>query len=45
VNVYSNGLSKEILGRELKDFASCDDVVIAIKVRARLRPGPNGEGL
>ncbi|KAA5835131.1 aldo/keto reductase [Saccharopolyspora hirsuta] len=44
-NVYSNGSSEEIVGRALKDFASREDVVIATKVRMRMRPGPNGAGL
>jgi len=44
-NVYSTGVSEEILGRALKDFARRDEVVIATKVRGRMRPGPNGEGL
>src|ERR1700678_2710981 len=44
-NVYSDGTSEEIVGRALKDFASRDEVVIATKVWARMRPGPNGQGL
>jgi aryl-alcohol dehydrogenase-like predicted oxidoreductase len=44
-NVYSDGSSEEIVGRALKDFAKRDDVVIATKVHARMRPGPNGAGL
>jgi aryl-alcohol dehydrogenase-like predicted oxidoreductase len=44
-NIYSDGTSEEILGRALKDFASRDEVVIATKVWARMRPGPNGQGL
>jgi len=44
-NVYSLGASEEILGRALKDFARRDEVVIATKVRGRMREGPNGEGL
>ena len=44
-NVYSDGTSEEILGRALKDFARREDVVIATKVNARMRPGPNGQGL
>src|SRR6202007_293984 len=44
-NVYSDGTSEEIVGRALKDFASRDEVVIAMKVWARMRPGPNGQGL
>jgi 1-deoxyxylulose-5-phosphate synthase len=44
-NVYSDGTSEEIVGRALKDFASRDEVVIATKVWARMRLGPNGQGL
>jgi aryl-alcohol dehydrogenase-like predicted oxidoreductase len=44
-NVYSAGSSEEILGRALKDFARRDEVVIATKVHAPMRPGPNGSGL
>jgi aryl-alcohol dehydrogenase-like predicted oxidoreductase len=44
-NVYSDGASEEIVGRALKDFARRDDVVLATKVNARMRPGPNGAGL
>ncbi|MER7014245.1 aldo/keto reductase [Saccharopolyspora sp. NPDC000359] len=44
-NVYSDGSSEEIVGRALKDFARREDVVIATKVRMRMRPGPNGAGL
>jgi aryl-alcohol dehydrogenase-like predicted oxidoreductase len=44
-NVYSDGTSEEILGRALKELAKRDEVVIATKVSARTRPGPNGQGL
>ena len=44
-NVYSIGKSEEILGRALKDFARREEVVIASKVRGKMREGPNGEGL
>jgi aryl-alcohol dehydrogenase-like predicted oxidoreductase len=44
-NVYSAGSSEEILGRALADLAPREDVVIATKVNARMRPGPNGAGL
>jgi 1-deoxyxylulose-5-phosphate synthase len=44
-NVYSDGTSEEIVGRALKDFVHRDDVVLATKVNARMRPGPNGAGL
>jgi 1-deoxyxylulose-5-phosphate synthase len=44
-NVYSLGVSEEILGGALKDFANRDEVVIATKVHGRMRRGPNGAGL
>jgi aryl-alcohol dehydrogenase-like predicted oxidoreductase len=44
-NVYSLGVSEEILGRALKDFAKRDEVVIATKVFFKMREGPNGGGL
>lgn len=44
-NVYSDGTSEEILDRALKELAKRDEVVIATKVSARTRPGPNGQGL
>jgi 1-deoxyxylulose-5-phosphate synthase len=44
-NVYAKGNSEVILGRALKDFAKRDEVVIATKVRGKMREGPNGEGL
>ncbi len=44
-NVYSLGVSEEILGRALQDFARRDEVVIATKVHGRMRDEPNGGGL
>jgi aryl-alcohol dehydrogenase-like predicted oxidoreductase len=44
-NVYSFGASEEITGRALRDFARREEVVIATKVWAAMRPGPNGGGL
>lgn len=44
-NVYSIGVSEEILGRALKDFAKRDEVIIATKVHGKMREGPNGGGL
>jgi aryl-alcohol dehydrogenase-like predicted oxidoreductase len=44
-NVYSVGVSEEILGRALKNFAKRDEVVIATKVHGKMRDGPNGGGL
>ncbi len=44
-NLYSNGNSEEILGRALKDFTTRDAVVIATKLSAPTRNGPNAIGL
>ena len=44
-NVYARGSSEEILGRAMKDFMKRDEVVIATKVRGKMREGANGEGL
>ncbi|SMF69363.1 Predicted oxidoreductase [Xaviernesmea oryzae] len=44
-NLYSNGSSEEILGRSLKDFAHRENVVIATKISAPMRDGPNSIGL
>jgi aryl-alcohol dehydrogenase-like predicted oxidoreductase len=44
-NMYSNGVSEEILGRAIHDFAKRDEVVIATKVYFRMSEDPNGKGL
>ena len=44
-NLYSRGSSEEILGRALKEFADRDGVVIATKLSAPMRNGPNAAGL
>ncbi|MEJ0065796.1 MAG: aldo/keto reductase [Caulobacteraceae bacterium] len=44
-NLYSHGGSEEILGRALKDFTHRDSVVIATKLSAPMRHGPNAVGL
>lgn len=44
-NLYSNGNSEEILGKALKDFVRRDSVVIATKLSAPTRNGPNAIGL
>src|SRR3954454_2380875 len=44
-NVYSIGMSEEILGRALKDFANRDEIVIATKLHGKMHDGPNGSGL
>ena len=44
-NMYSTGSSEEFVGRALKDFANRDAVVIATKLSAPTRNGPNAFGL
>lgn len=44
-DVYSLGMSEEVVGRALRDFASRDDVVIATKVYNPMGPGSNDRGL
>lgn len=44
-DIYSLGVSEEITGRALKDFAKRDEVVIATKVYAALKDTPNAKGL
>ncbi len=44
-DVYSLGVSEEITGRALKDFARRDQVIIATKVHGKMGEGPNDHGL
>lgn len=44
-NVYSLGVSEEVTGRALKDFAKRDEVVIATKVFSQMGDKPNQKGL
>lgn len=44
-NVYSDGVSEEVLGRAIKEFARRDEVVIATKVFSPMSKDPNGKGL
>jgi len=44
-DVYSQGVSEEILGRALRDFAVRHEVVIATKVHGVMGPGANSGGL
>ena len=44
-NNYQDGESEAVLGRAVRDFAHRDEVVLATKVCAPVRPGPNGRGL
>ncbi|MCX8188428.1 MAG: aldo/keto reductase [Nitrososphaeria archaeon] len=42
-NVYNNGKSEEYVGKAIKGMR--DSIVLATKVRHRIGPGPNDEGL
>src|SRR6266540_1236990 len=44
-DMYSDGVSEEVLGRAIKDFARREDVVIATKVFYPMGPGVNDRGL
>src|SRR5687767_1433918 len=44
-DMYSGGVSEEVVGRALKEFAKRDEVVIATKVFYPTREHPNGGGL
>lgn len=44
-DVYSRGVSEQVTGRALKDFAKRDQVVIATKVHGQMGDGPNDRGL
>ena len=44
-NVYGLGISEEILGRALNDYANREDIVIATKINEQMRDKPNGRGL
>ena len=44
-DMYSRGVSEEVLGRALRDFAHRDQVVIASKVFYPMGNGPNDKGL
>jgi len=44
-DMYSRGVSEEVVGRALKDFAKRDEIVVATKVFYALDDHPNGGGL
>ena len=44
-DVYSLGVSEEITGRALRDFAQRDQVIIATKVHGKMSEDPNDHGL
>ena len=44
-DVYSLGVSEEITGRAVREYANRDEAVVATKVRMRMGTGPNRGGL
>ncbi len=44
-NAYSEGVSEEITGRALREFARRDEVVVTTKVFYGMRKDPNAQGL
>jgi aryl-alcohol dehydrogenase-like predicted oxidoreductase len=44
-DMYSQGMSEEVTGRAVKDFAKREEVVVATKVFNRMGPDPNAAGL
>jgi len=44
-DVYSRGVSEEVVGRALRDLAKRDEIVVATKVRLPMGDGPNDSGL
>jgi aryl-alcohol dehydrogenase (NADP+) len=44
-DMYSLGVSEEVVGRALKDFAKRDEIVLATKVFHPMGDGPNQKGL
>ncbi len=44
-NMYSDGVSEEVIGKALGDFGKRDEIVLATKVFNPMRKDPNGRGL
>jgi aryl-alcohol dehydrogenase-like predicted oxidoreductase len=44
-DMYSVGVSEQVVGRALRDFAARDQVVLATKAYFPMGPGPNDAGL
>jgi aryl-alcohol dehydrogenase (NADP+) len=44
-DMYSLGMSEEVTGRALRDFAKRDEVIVATKVFNPMGPDPNARGL
>ncbi|MER6208146.1 aldo/keto reductase [Streptomyces sp. NPDC001642] len=43
--VYQAGTSEEFVGRAIREYSRREDIVLATKVRGKMRDGPGGEGL
>ncbi len=44
-NAYSAGVSEQLTGRAMREFASREEIVLATKVFFRMHEGPGGQGL
>ena len=44
-NVYSDGVSEEVVGKALRDFGKREEIVLATKLFNPMRGDPNGRGL
>jgi 1-deoxyxylulose-5-phosphate synthase len=44
-NVYQAGTSEEVVGRAIKRYSRCEDIVLATKVFGKMHDGPGGSGL
>ena len=44
-DMYSKGVSEEVLGRALRDFSRREDIILATKVYFPMGPGQNDRGL
>jgi aryl-alcohol dehydrogenase (NADP+) len=44
-DMYSRGVSEEVVGRALRDLAKRHEVIVATKVHERITDDPNGKGL
>jgi 1-deoxyxylulose-5-phosphate synthase len=44
-DVYSEGMSEQVVGRSLRQAAQRDELVVATKVNGRMGPGANDRGL
>jgi len=42
---YANGVSEQIIGKAIRQIGDRDQIVVATKVRGKMGPGPNDQGL